>query len=60
MKAYVLLACLKQVDHHLLSQPDGFILKSDVDFYTAIFGLVNKELALLGKVGHVISCLLCA
>lgn len=52
MQTYVLLARLEQLCHSLLGQPDGFILKSDIDFHQAIFSLVNEKVALLRKVEH--------
>ena len=52
MQTYILLRRLKQVRHHRLSEPDGFSLKTDVDFHPSVFGLIYEELALLGEVGH--------
>ena len=53
MVAYILFRSLEQIRHHLLSEPNGFILKADINFYSAVFGLINQELALLGEVGHI-------
>ncbi len=60
MVAYVLFRCLEQIRHHLLSEPDGFILKTDINFYSAVFGLINQKLALLWKILHVFILLLSA
>ena len=46
MEAYVLFACLKQVDHELLGQPYRLSFKAHVDFDPAIFRFIDEELAL--------------
>ena len=53
MITYVLFRGLKQIRYHLLSEPDGFILKADVNFYPAVFGFINQKLALLREVRHI-------
>ena len=45
VQADVLLGRLKQVSHVLLGQPDGFILKPDLNFYLPVFWGIDKELA---------------
>ncbi len=52
MLSYVLLACLEKLRHHLLRQPAGLILETDIDLDSTAF-LVNKKLTYCRQViGH--------
>jgi hypothetical protein len=45
MLAYIGFARLKQLDHHLLSQPDRVFLKFGFQSYAAVFALINHYIA---------------
>ena len=56
VQANVLLSGLEQFRHEkLLCEPDGFVLETDVDFYGAIFRLVDQEPGLPGQTAHALS-----
>jgi hypothetical protein len=46
--ADVLLCCTKELRHHRLGQPDGFVLEADVQSDAPLVGLVDNDFAVGG------------
>ena len=43
---------IKKLCHFFLSQPDGFVLENRVDFDLTVFGGVEDDFGLVGRLGH--------
>ncbi len=50
MLADILFAGLEQIRNVLLRQPDRLVFEPDFDFHPSVFGGIDEELALAGRI----------